>query len=168
MARPTDKPELLTAAKSEFGRLWDAVGLVDAGNRERPGACEAWSVKDILAHLDAWHELVLDWEAVGSAGGTPDMPSPGLTWADTPVLNQMIFERTKYDTWDAVSDRLRVSHERVLAVIESYDDPDLFTKRRFPWTGSTSVGSYLVSASSSHYSWASKLIRKWAKATSAP
>jgi hypothetical protein len=47
-----------------------------------------------------------------------------------------------------------------MAVIESNSDEDLFTKKRFPWTGSTSVGSYLVSTFASQYAWASKLIRK--------
>jgi hypothetical protein len=166
MGRPTNKHELLAAAAGEFGWLWDAVALVGIEERERPGACEAWSVKDLLAHLDGWHEMVLAWEAVGSAGGTPEMPAPGLTWAETPALNQQLFERSEHDRWDEVVERVRASHEKVMAVIESYSDEDLFTKKRFPWTGSTSVGSYLVSASASHYAWASKLIRKWAKTNS--
>ena len=59
--------------------------------------------------------------------------------------------------------RLRSTHATLQAVIDSYDDADLFTKQRYPWTRSTSVGAYMVSATSSHYAWASKLIRKWAK-----
>lgn len=163
MGRPTSKQELLTAADSEFARLWDAVGLIDAGDRDRPGACETWSVKDLLAHLDAWHEMVLAWEEAGSAGETPEMPAPGHTWAQTPALNQAIFERFQHDPWDDVAERLHRSFDRVRDVIETYSDEDLFTKKRFSWTGSTSVGSYFVSASSSHYAWASKLIRTWAK-----
>ena len=151
------------AAGNEFGRLWDAVGLVDSAARERPGACEAWSVKDLLAHLDAWHQMVLDWETVGSAGGKPEMPAPGRTWAETPTVNQLIFERTKDDPWVEVVERLRNSHKRVMEVVDSYNSEELFTKMRYPWTGSTSVGSYFVSASSSHYAWASKLIRRWGK-----
>ena len=50
-----------------------------------------------------------------------------------------------------------------MTVIDAYDSDDLFTKRRYPWTRSTSVGAYIVSATSSHYAWASKLIRKWAE-----
>ncbi|NNC39056.1 MAG: ClbS/DfsB family four-helix bundle protein [Acidimicrobiia bacterium] len=166
MGRPTNKQELLAAAEGEFGRLWDAVALVVAEERERPGACEAWSVKDLLAHLDAWHEMFLAWEAVGSAGGRPEMPAPGFTWAETPALNQQLFERSEHDRWDDVVERVQASYEKVMAVIESYSDEDLFTKKRFPWTGSTSVGVYLRGASASHYAWASKLIRKWAKNTS--
>lgn len=167
MPRPTTRDELLTAATHEFDRLWQAVDAVSAADRLRPGACDSWSVKDLLAHLDAWHELFLGWEAEGAAGGTPAMPTPGLSWKDTPILNARIHARTVDDPWDAVVARLRDSHARVLAVVAAYGD-DLFVKRARPWTGSTSVGAYAVSATSSHYAWATKLIRAWARSAATP
>ena len=36
-------------------------------------------------------------------------------------------------------------------------------KKKYKWTGSTSLGAYLVSATSSHYDWAYKLIKKCLK-----
>lgn len=164
MARPTNKVELLAAARQEFDRLWSAVALIPPEAREQPGACESWSVKDLLAHLDAWHRMTLEWESAGSSGATPEVPGHGYSWAQTPALNQMLFERAANDSWRSVEQRLRHSHADLLTAIEAYSDDDLFTKKRYPWTGSTSVGAYFVSASSSHYAWATKLIRKWAKA----
>ena len=163
MARATTKPELLEAAQYEFDRLWKAVESVPEADRELAGACEQWSVKDLLAHLHAWHEMALRWEREGSAGELPAVPAEGYTFAETPALNQAIFERTQHDDWDDVVARLRATHAAMVDVIDSYEDPDLFTKQRYAWTRSTSVGVYMVSATSSHYAWASKLIRKWAK-----
>lgn len=167
VGRPTTKDELLTVATHEFEKLWIAVGEVDDDDRERPGACDDWSVKDLLAHLDAWHDMFLKWEAVGSTGGQPKIPAPGYTFADTPALNAAIQQRCSDHTWADVEARLRRSHGQVIGVITSYSPDDLFTKKRFGWTGSTSVASYAISASSSHYAWASKLVRRWAKATKA-
>ena len=166
MPRPTNKADLLAAAESEFERLWSAVELVGDEHREVPGACDEWSVKDLLAHLHAWHEMAIGWERAGRAGETPTIPAEGYTFAETPALNQAIYERTKDDQWGDIVDRLNTSHNAIMAVISTYDDPDLFAKAKYPWTRSTSVGAYLVSASSSHYAWASKLIRKWAKSSS--
>lgn len=163
MARPTDKTTLLAAADEEFARLWAAVDAIPAGELESSGACESWSVKDLLAHLHAWHEMALRWEAEGSAGGTPEIPAPGYRFNETPALNAAIYDRTKDDAWRDVTARLRTSHDAVMAVIASYDNDDLFTKQRYGWTRSTSVGAYMVSATSSHYAWASKLIRAWSK-----
>ena len=141
----------------------DAVSDVPELDREFSGACEHWSVKDLLAHLDAWHTMFLTWENAGSQGEQIEMPAPGYGWSDTPALNADIYDRTKDDDWVEVESRLRASHAAILAVIDRYTDDDLFTKKRFSWTGTTSVGSYAVSATSSHYAWASKLIRRYAK-----
>lgn len=159
MGRPANKAELIAAAHTEFDRLWSAVDAVPGHDRERGGVCEAWSVKDLLAHLHAWQELTLSWERAGAAGEMPPIPAEGYSFAETPALNATIHERTRNDAWDDVVARLRATHGELLNVIEGYDDDDLFTKRRYPWTRSTSVGSYLTSATSSHYAWATKLIR---------
>ncbi len=147
--------------EQNFQAMWQEVESIPADFRLAAGACEEWSVKDILAHLDAWHDMFLLWEREGSAGRKPDMPAPGFTWKDTPALNEAIWERTRYDGYDDVCNRLRSTYDEVRSIVESYDNEDLFTKRRYKWTGSTSVGSYAVSATSSHYDWARQLIRKY-------
>lgn len=48
-------------------------------------------------------------------------------------------------------------------LIETHSDEELFEKKKYQWTGTTSLGAYLISATSSHYDWAYKLIRKAAK-----
>ena len=146
MGRPTTKAELIAAADSEFDRLWTAVDAVPISERERAGACDAWSVKDLLAHLHAWQEMALSWEKAGSAGENPPIPAEGYSFAETPALNEVIHQRTRDDAWDDVVARLHATHAGLLAVIEAYSEEDLFTKRRFAWTRSTSVGSYMVSA----------------------
>jgi hypothetical protein len=58
--------------------------------------------------------------------------------------------------------RLARSHAKVLAIVERHTNAELFTKKRYAWTGSTSLGAYLVSATCSHYEWARRLIDKGA------
>jgi len=160
MGRPTSKPELLRAAEQEFDRLWDTVDAVPPSDREAPGVCGSWSVKDSLAHLDAWDRMWLRWEQSGARGEPTPMPAEGFTWTRTPAFNERIHADTAGEQWDLVCDRLRDSHSRIMTVLSGYSDEDLFAKKRYRWTGSTSVGSYAVSATSSHYAWASGLIRR--------
>lgn len=147
----------------EYEALNREIEILEDSRRVIPGACEHWSVKDILGHLDTWHEMFLIWERAGAAGETVEMPAPGYSWKETPALNDEIYQRIKDDSYEVVVARLKRSHKAVRGVIESYSEDDLFTKRRFKWTGSTSVGSYAASATSSHYDWARKLIRKFKK-----
>lgn len=167
MGRPTTRDELVERIDHDFGQLLEAVDDLPTDLVTAAGACGEWSVKDLLAHLDAWHELFIGWEAAGAAGDQPEMPAPGLTWKETPTLNQQIWERTRDDDLADVRARLDDSHRRLREVVSRYGD-DLFEKRRHRWTGSTSVGSYAVSATTSHYDWARTLIRRWAKAQRSP
>ena len=163
MPRPTSRTELLQAMSREYKALSSEITTLQEQQRLIPGACEHWSVKDILGHLDAWHEMFLIWERAGVAGESIEMPAPGYSWKETPTLNDEIYQRIKDDSYEAVVARLSRSHAAVRDVLEFCSDEDLFTKKRFRWTGSTSVGSYAVSATSSHYDWARKLVRKFKK-----
>ena len=53
--------------------------------------------------------------------------------------------------------------------MEGFSNDELFTKGVYKWTGGTSLGSYFVSSTSSHYDWAlknSKLIGRIVTPTS--
>lgn len=58
---------------------------------------------------------------------------------------------------------LQKSHSRVMQMIDTFTNEQLFTNKFFLWTGTTSLGSYCVSATSSHYDWAIKKIKKHKK-----
>ena len=163
MARPGTKTELLESARDQFQLLLQEVKEIPDNKLAESGACEEWSVKDILAHLHAWHMLFLTWYQLGMSGDKPAMPAPGYNWKQTPELNQAIFEEYQDEEYDSILHSLRESHQEVTAIIHKHSDQELFTKRLYKWTGSTSLGSYLVSNTSSHYNWAHDLIHKWWK-----
>ena len=78
---PTTRADLLARIDTDFESLMVECDRVPRDLRCAVGACGEWSVKDLLAHLDAWHELVLAWERAGRAGEPVAIPAPGLTWA---------------------------------------------------------------------------------------
>ena len=167
MSRPTTRTELLERMTTEFAGLLDAANEIPPERRAGPSDYPRGSVKDMLAHLDAWHRMFLEWERVGRRGEVAEMPAPGYTWKTTPALNMEIHDRHVGDTWEVVVARLRASHALVRDVVASYGDDELFEKKRYQWTGSTSVGSYAVSATTSHYDWAAKHLRTSRKAWAA-
>ena len=91
------------------------------------------------------------------------MPAPGYTWKMTPELNQRIYETYRDVPYSEILARLKKSHDHMMEIIGSHTDDELFTKKRYPWTGSTSMGAYFVSSTSSHYDWANKHINKFLK-----
>jgi hypothetical protein len=69
-------------------------------------------------------------------------------------------QSTPYDNAVAM---LREHHGKVMALIEGLSGEELFEKNHFPWTGTSTLGSYCVSATASHYDWAMKKIKQYGK-----
>jgi hypothetical protein len=162
MPRPTTKRLLLSQSRDRYAALNAHIEDLPKEDRERtfrPGTMNR-NVRDVLGHLHHWHTLLLEWYAVGMDGGSPAMPAPGYTWAATRELNRTIHAQHCMTPLPRMRTLLARSHDAVLALIERHTDAELFTKKRYAWTGSTSLGAYCVSATSSHYDWALKLIRK--------
>lgn len=160
MARPTTRDELLRASDDGLQAVWDRAAALPAGSRWEDPDDRDRCVRDVVAHLREWQRMMLTWYDDGMAGRTPVMPAPGHTWRTLPVLNAQIWARYQDTTEQEVRDGLAETHARLRAIITSHTDDELFVKKCYPWTGSTSLGSYLVSATSSHYAWAETKLRR--------
>jgi hypothetical protein len=162
MPRPTTAAALSEASQRNFAAL---LQLVDGFSREQRTAEFAFAdrdrnVRDVLAHLHHWHLMMLGWYADGSAGRPVHAPAPGHTWRTLPALNAEIWAQYQDVPLDQVREQLQASHDQLQALIGAQHDPELFTKKHYAWTGSTSLGAYLVSSTSSHYDWAITKLRK--------
>lgn len=159
MPRPKSKPELLEAASTNYDRLIELTRSVDAKGATFPEGYLNRNVRDVLAHLHHWHLMFLEWYRVGMKGDKPEMPAQGYTWKTTPDLNRSIQAMYCEMELGTVRRKLTRTHRQLYKIIEQHSQEELFEKKRYKWTGSTSLGAYLISATSSHYHWAHQLIR---------
>jgi len=164
MARPTSKDELLTAMDTEHQTLDALLNTLTEKQMVQPGVCGAWSVKDILAHLHEWAQMVLRWYRAGVRGADVKTPASDLKWSETPILNQRIFEQYRDVPLADVRALFAASHAEIRAAVIAIPEEELITPRFYRWTKSSLLLSYFVSATSSHYQWATKEIRRWARA----
>ncbi|MFW6312644.1 MAG: ClbS/DfsB family four-helix bundle protein, partial [Spirochaetota bacterium] len=118
---------------------------------------------DVICHLHEWHLMMVRWYEVGMSGKKPAIPAEDVTWQTLPVLNHRIYEKYRGTELNQALKLLGESHEKVMALVRKHCDEELFTKKRYSWTGTTSLGAYLISATSSHYDWALKTIRRIGK-----
>lgn len=162
MPRPKSKSELQTQSSEKFKKLLNLLQNCsqDALNKEFPKQYLNRNLRDVLGHLHHWHLMFLEWYTVGMKGEKPYMPAKGYTWKMTPELNKAIQMQYGHVDLSDIRKRLVKSHETVEKIIAMHSDKELFEKKRYIWTGSTSLGQYLVGATSSHYDWAIKLIKK--------
>ncbi len=163
MPRATSKQELLQAIAKERAALETYLDSLTDQQKVVSGVVGNWSVKDVLGHLIEWEQMCLGWYLAGLRDETPPLPAPGFKWNQTPALNQQIFEKHSDRALDDIQRQFHDSHLEILAVIQGLSNEQLFKPGQYRWTGKNTMGTYFVSATSSHYLWARKEIRKGLK-----
>lgn len=180
MARATTKTELLKNANDQFEKMWNLINSLtkeqqnidfhfDEAFLEKQKESH-WkrdkNIRDILVHLYEWHNLLLNWITSNQNGEEkPFLPEP-YNWKTYPQMNVGFWENHQQTTYENAINLLKKSHESVIKLIDTFSSDELFTKKHFSWTGTTSLGSYCVSATSSHYEWAIKKVKQHIKTMS--
>jgi hypothetical protein len=109
--------------------------------------------------LYEWHQLLLNWINDNRRGEQkPFLPEP-YNWKTYPAMNVEFWKKHQHTALVDAKTVLKESHSQVMNVIESFSNEELFTNKYFSWTGTTSLGGYCVSATSSHYDWAMKKLK---------
>lgn len=160
MAKPTTKEELLKEIHAERAALEKFLADLDEEVMIRPGAVAEWSVKDVLAHLAEWEQLLLIWYQAGLRGESPPLPAEGYNWGQMDDLNQAIYEKYRDRSLAEVQAFFRDSYRGMLAAVEGMEEIDLFTKGRFAWTKVNALVDYVIPCTSEHYQWARLEMRK--------
>lgn len=163
MSKPTTKEELLYQSQNTFDKLLNYINnlTLEEQEKEFPLGSLNRNIRDLLAHLHHWHLMMLEWYKVGMEGNKPAMPANGYTWKEIPQLNIQIQRQYSSVPLNEVKHLLGKSYNHVQQLILAHTDEELFTKKYYTWTGSTSLGAYLISATSSHYSTILKLLKKF-------
>ena len=172
MPRASTKAELIASANEQWDKLWELISSMPDETRSAtfnfgndPKLKEAhWqrdkNLRDVLIHLHEWHQLLLKWTAANLSGETkPFLPEP-YNWKTYGDMNVAFWEKHQSTLYEDAVTMLRDSHAKVMASLETFSDEELFEKKHFSWTGTSSLGSYCVSVTASHYDWAMKKIKQ--------
>ena len=165
MARPTTKDQLKQAGEDNFKKLFVLIHSMNPEAQEKTFSFEDRdrNIRDVLVHLYEWHQLLLNWIKSNQSGTkTNFLPEP-YNWKTYPQMNITFWEKHQETSLQDAITLLEKSHSDVIIQIDSFSNEELFTNKYFSWTGTTSLGSYCVSATSSHYDWAMKKIKKHKK-----
>lgn len=161
MPRPANKKDLLSLAADNYAKLMAFVDALPADARERGFELNGRdrNVRDVLIHLHEWHLLMRRWHDEGCAGGMPAVPAEGYTWRTISEMNREFWKRRQGTSLAETRRLLADSHALMLELIGGHSDAELFGLKVYPWTKTTTLGSYFVSATSSHYDWALKTLK---------
>lgn len=156
------KGDLLERIHGEHGSLRASLEAVPDGRRDEAGVWgDDWTVTDLVAHLAAWHRLLLGWFREGERGGIPEMPASGYKWNETPRLNRAIRERNAGRPYAEVLAEFEDSHAEVVRLVERLSEAELLEPGHFPWARTNALATYVGANTDSHYRFATKVLRRW-------
>lgn len=165
MARPTTKEQLIQTSEENFNKLFILINSMTEKERDATFSFEDRdrNIRDVLIHLVEWHNLLLNWVKANKFGNPINfLPAP-YNWKTYPQMNIGFWEKHQATPLKDAINFIQESHSEIMELISLFSDEELFTKKYYPWTGTTSLGSYCISSTSSHYEWAIKKIKKHKK-----
>jgi hypothetical protein len=120
---------LLAGTRTELEHVVGDLTLAELTGRTD---ASGWTVKDHLAHVVAWEQILIDrlagqseHQAAGISADNLAAFSADGSEDPTDALNQMIYERWQYVPLDEVLDSFRRSHEELLQTLSGMSDEDL-------------------------------------------
>lgn len=171
MPRPQTKSDLLEAAELNYNKLLELIDSMTETELNTefdfssdPKKKEAhWgrdkNLRDVLIHLHEWHNLMLEWVANNRAGSRKPFLMEGYNWKTYGQMNIFFWQRNQSVSLEEALEQFKESHRKVIELIESMSNEELFRKNAFDWVGGSTIGSYFVSVTGSHYDWAMKKIK---------
>ena len=162
MQIPVSKEELLFQSEESFSKLLDLIKTFpedyknkiytknELNDRDRTFA-------DIICHLHEWHLLRKNWYEEGMSGKKPSL---SYSLQILPSINKSIWEKYKGTELKKAIALFKKSHKDIIALINKHSDKELFTKNKYKFTGSTTLGAYFYYNTADHYNWGYKTIEK--------
>lgn len=171
MSRPTTKPDLMEAADVNYRKLNDLISGLTEKELQTPFDFSAnknkkeahWgrdkNLRDVLIHLYEWHSLLLNWVHSNQGGeNKPFLPRP-YNWKTYGALNMAFWTKHQSTSLEDAKELLQKSHKEVMRLAETFSNEELFSRDMYPWVGGSTLGSYFVSNTASHYEWAVKKLK---------
>jgi len=165
MSRATTKEQLIQSGNANFKKLFELIDSLSNKEQEQIFLFEGRdrNIRDVLIHLYEWHKLLWNWVNSNQKDIKSNFLPEPYNWKTYPEMNIEFWKKHQKTTLNEAKKLVKQSHLQVLELISTFSDKELFTKKYYPWTGTTSLGSYSVSATASHYDWAIKIIKKHKK-----
>jgi len=155
------KSRLLQSIQSEREVLAATLAQVREDQMDEPGVCGAWSVKDVLAHIVAWEELM-----VRCLRGIQDLTVPGLVpygISDDALdeLNGQIREENRGKPLDQVLKEFERSYEESVTAVEETSEEELLAIGRVEGLGNEPLWHMVAANTCWHYRDHRELLEAW-------
>lgn len=171
MARATTKKDLVIDANDKFEKLNDFINGMDDKelsdefdfsndkNKKEAHWMRDKNLKDILIHLYEWHKLLLNWTNSNMRDEKATFIPYPYNWKTYSEMNVEFYKKHEMTKINEAKDLFIKSHSDIMNLVNEFTSEELFSKGKYEWVGGSTLGSYFVSVTASHYDWALKKLK---------
>jgi hypothetical protein len=152
-----DRSQLVKRLDQAWDALMESYAGLSASELMEPGVVDAWSVRDIIAHVTWWEEEALTYLPLVLAGGKP--PRYSMTYGGIDAFNAQMTEQKRSLSLSEVLRQRDETHQRLIDFLQRVPEDQFVRETRF--RRRLRLDTY------SHYREHAEQIRKWREQRSA-
>lgn len=160
MAEQMDKTRILEEIHTKYAALEEILTPLADTQMTVAGVNGDWSIKDVLAHITAWHHRLLIWLRAASQNEDPAISGPDSD-DEMDRLNEQFYKENKSRPLDDVLTDFRTSYLQILDMVQVLDNEDLTNPHRFAWTKGNPLWYLVAGDTYDHYQEHQQQIGEW-------
>lgn len=162
MSQYAGKAALLADINNAYTRFKAQLASLSEAQLTTPGVNGLWSVKDNIAHLSAWHKVLLArLQAVRDLTDYEDATA-GL---DMDTLNEQFYQQNRARSLSDVLAEFDTSYQQIVQTLESMTDEQINTPQ--DWLEGQPILSNITGNTIEHYEEHRQIIQDWLDRTRA-
>lgn len=152
------KEKLLQKIEASRKQLQEVLGQVDRSQMTQPGVVGEWSVKDVVAHLTAWEDMMVTWLVDYPKGVPVERPTSD---AEFDEWNERIYLQNKDKPLEEVLRAFDSAHEMTLQALHDTPEEVLFEAGRYAYRGGLPLWQMVAGNTWWHYREHGEEIDNW-------
>lgn len=151
-----DKTQMITMLRDEFNRWEELLAGLSEEQITAPQLPSDLSIKDGIAHLQAWQQRSIARLEAGQHDREPEFPrwSPELdpnSEEETDKINAVIHETYREQPWSSLHRDWRKGFLRFLELAQATPEKDLMDTARYAWLEGYALSDVLLGSYEHHH-----------------
>lgn len=160
MTEQMDKDQILKEMRTSYAALEEILVPLDGAQMKTEGIIANWSIKDILAHIAAWHHRLLAWLHAAIQNEEPTISGPDSV-EEMDALNAQFYFENKSRSLDEVLTDFRTTYQQIMDIVQGMSQDDLTNPDRFSWAQGRPLLDLIAGDTYEHYQEHIKQIQEW-------
>ncbi len=160
MTEQMDKDQILEEMHTNYAALEEILAPLDDTRMTTEGIIANWSIKDILAHIAAWHHRLLTWLHAAIRNEEPTISGPDSV-EEMDALNLQFYEENKSRPLDEVLTDFRTTYLQITDIVQAMPEDNLTNPQRFSWAQGRPLLLLVAGDTYEHYQEHIKQIQEW-------